>query len=167
MAVRSVLIPFLGLFCSSAALLGQLAPNDAEQPVRVNVTVNPDGTRTSYQFDQAHHQATATTSTPEGKVTQKIKYQIDDAGRFSSGVATGPDGKFLYKSVYKYTPDGRLDQESHLARNDTLVNKIVYSYGADGRQTGYTVYDASGKVIGQTSPVLPIPSASPKQKRKK
>jgi len=166
MAVRFFLVA-LGIAVGPAISLAQLAPNDSEQPVRVNVTVNPDGTRTSYQFDQAHRQATATTTTAEGKVTQKIKYEIDDAGRFSIGLVMGPDGKFLYTSVYKYTPDGRLDQELHLAKNDALVNKLVYHYGADGRQTGYTVYDASGKVIGQTSPVLPTASAPPKQKKKK
>jgi YD repeat-containing protein len=82
-------------------------------------------------------------------------------------VAIGPDGKFLYKSIYRYTADGRLDQESHLNKNDVLVNKIVYNYGADGRQTGYVVYDATGKVIGRTSPMQPTASASPKQRRKK
>jgi len=148
-------------------MLAQLAPNETDQPVRVNVTVNPDGTRTSYQFDQAHHQATATTTTAEGKITQKIKYEIDDAGRFSSGNVMGPDGKFLYKSVYKYTPEGRLDQETHLGKGDALVNKIVYSYGADGRQTGYVVYDASGNLIGRTSPVQTAPSSSAKPRKKK
>src|SRR2546421_7400779 len=122
MAVRLFLIFSLAVTFVSA----QIAPNDADQPVRVSVTVNPDGTRTSYQFDQAHHQAAATTTTAEGKITQKIKYAIDDAGRFSSGVVSGPDGKFLYKSVYKYTPEGRLDQEMHLGKNDAVVNKIVY-----------------------------------------
>jgi hypothetical protein len=165
MAVRLLLVSTLTLLVSVGS--AQLAPNDGEQPVRVSVTVNPDGTRTSYQFDQAHHQATATTTGAEGKVTQKIKYQIDDAGRFSSAMVMGPDGKFLYKSVYKYTPQGRLDEETHLNKADAVVNKLVYSYGADGRQTGYVVYDASGNVIGRTSPVQPTASASPKQRKKK
>ena len=165
MAVRFLILP-VAISALAAAATAQLAPND-ERPVRVNVTVNPDGTRTSYQFDQAHHQATSTTTTPEGKVTQKIKYDIDDAGRFSTAVVSGPDGKFQYKSVYKYSPDGRLDQEMHLNKADGLVNKIVYNYGGDGRQTGYVVYDASGNVIGRTSPVQPTASASPKQRKKK
>src|SRR5437764_4247604 len=104
MAVRLFVILFLTIRFVAA----QTSPNEPDQPVRVNVTVNPDGTRTTYQFDQAHHQATATTTTAEGKVTGKIKYDVDEAGRFSSGIVTAPDGRFLYKSVYKYTPEGRL-----------------------------------------------------------
>src|SRR5438067_8816435 len=166
MAVRFLIVP-LAICAFAANAAAQVAPNEADQPVRVNVTVNPDGTRTSYQFDQAHHQATATTTTAEGKVTQKIQYQVDDAGRFSSGVVMGADGKVLYKSVYKYTPDGRLDQETHLGKGDAVVNKLVYSYGADGRQTGYVVYDASGNVIGRTSPMQAAPSSSAKPRKKK
>jgi YD repeat-containing protein len=160
MSVRLFLI---SLALVSAAL-AQTPPNDSEQPVRVSVTVNPDGTRTSYQFDQAHHQATATTTTTDGKVTGKIKYTIDDAGRFSSGIVMGPDDKFLFKSQYKYTPDGKLDQETHLSRDDAVIGRIVYEYGPDGRQTGYTVYDAYGKVLGKTAPA---PAKQSQDKRKK
>src|SRR4051812_37349706 len=165
--VTALSLTIFGLF-GTDLIFAQSPPNESgDQAVRVNVTMNPDGTRTTYQFDQAHKQATATTTTAAGKVTQKIKYDIDDAGRFSSGVVSGPDGKFLYKSVYKYTPEGRVDQEIHLGKNDAVVNKIVYGYGADGRQTGYVVYDASGNVIGRTSPVQPAASASAKPRKKK
>jgi hypothetical protein len=157
----------LAFILSAAFACAQTAPNDSEQPVRVNVTVNPDGTRTSYQFDQAHRQATATTTTPDGKVTGKVKYAIDDAGRFSSGVVMGPDGKFQFKSAYKYNPDGRIDQETHLNRDDTIINKIVYSYDANGRQTGYVVLDAAGKIIAKTTPTLAKPSPAEKRKRAK
>ena len=165
MAVRVLVVFALTLGIASA----QVAPNDGEQPVRVNVTVNPDGTRTTYQFDQAHHKATATTATAEGKFTGKIKYEIDEAGRFSSGMHYGPDDKFLFKSVYKYSAGGRLDQELHLNGKDALVNKLVYSYDTDGRQTGYTVYDASGNILGQTSPVQGAkapPTPKPKKAKK-
>ena len=166
MAVRSFLLFAIALTAISA--LAQTAPpNEPEQPVRVNVTMNPDGTRTTYQFDQARRQATATTADAKGKITQKINYQIDEAGRFSSGVVMGPNDKFLYKSVYKYTPEGRLGEETHLNKDDTVANKLVYSYDANGRQTGYVVYDASGNVIGRTSPVQTKGTASPKPEKKK
>ena len=166
MAVRfSLFASILALATISAP--AQVAPNEPEQPVRVNVTLNPDGTRTTYQFDQTHRQATATTASADGKVTQKIQYQIDEAGRFSSGVVLGPNDKFLYKSVYKYTPEGRLGEETHLNKNDTVVNKLVYSYDANGRQTGYVVYDASGTVIGRTSPVQTKGGGSSKPEKKK
>ena len=165
MAVRFTFFAVVALAPFSFAMQAQVAPNDQEQPVRVNVTINPDGSRTSYQFDQAHRQATATTSAADGKLTNKIKYQIDEAGRFSSGVVFGADDKFLYKTVYKYTPDGKLDQETHLTKQDAVVNKLVYSYDANGRQTGYVVYDASGNVIGRTSPVQTKEASSPKPKK--
>jgi YD repeat-containing protein len=164
MALRPVLVPIIGALVSAAAF-SQTSPNDPNQPARVNVTINPDGSRTTYQFDQGRHQAIAVTTTAEGKVTGKITYQIDEAGRFSSGVALGPNDKLLFKSVYRYTPDGRLDQETHLDRNDAVVNRLVYNYDANGRQTGYVVYDASGNVIGRTSPVASKPSPGEKRKR--
>ncbi|HJT80324.1 MAG TPA: hypothetical protein VJ719_03925 [Chthoniobacterales bacterium] len=166
MPVRFFLLAFLHLALIPFSGSAQTAPNEPDQPVRVNVTMNPDGTRTAYQFDQAHRQATATTTDAQGKVTQKIKYQIDEAGRFSSGIVMGPNDKFLYKSVYKYTPEGRLGEETHLNKDETVANRLVYSYDANGRQTGYVVYDASGKVIARTSPVQ-SKSASPKPERKK
>ena len=167
MAVRFFPLLALAIVLNGIATLAQTAPpNESDQPVRVNVTMNPDGTRTAYQFDQAHRQATATTTNSQGKVTQKIKYQIDEAGRFSSGVVMGPNDKFLYKSVYKYTPEGRLGEETHLNKDDTVANKLVYSYDANGRQTGYVVYDASGNVIGRTSPVQTKSSPKPEKKKR-
>ena len=167
MLLRFALICFAVVGCTIRPAFPQAAPNESNQPVRVNVTVNPDGTRTTYQFDQAKHQATATTTTPDGKLTGKIRYEIDEAGRFSSGLVYGPDDKFLFKSVYKYTPEGRLDQETHLKQDDTFINKIVYSYDPNGRQSGYVVLDAAGKIIAQTSPVQTKGSPAPKRKRGK
>ena len=163
-AVGRSLISILVLAVLTSAGFPQAAPNDSDS-VRVNVTLNSDGTRTTYQFDQAHHQATATTTTPEGKVTGKIRYDIDSAGRFSSGMVYGPDEKVLYKAVYKYMPEGRLDQEIHLKMDDTFINKIVYHYDASGRQTGYVVLDSAGRIIAQTAPAQVKPSPKPKRKR--
>jgi hypothetical protein len=155
--------------CASLILIrslsAQIAPNENDIPVRVSVALNPDGTRTVYQFDQPHHQATATTTTAEGKVTGKIRYEIDDAGRFSTGLVLGPDEKFLFKSIYKYKSDGRLDEETHLNKDDAVINKLIYSYDANGKQTGYSIVGPDGKLIGQTAPVKPTPTATPKKKR--
>ena len=167
MDVRSFFVTSLAVLSSTVLSPAQVAPNDTEQPVRVNVTVNPDGTRTTYQFDQAHRQATATTTTAEGKVTGKTQYEIDEAGRFSSGLVYGADNKFMFKSVYKYTGNGRLDEETHLNKDDSLINRIVYSYDANGRQSGYVVYDAAGKVVGRTTPVVAKPEETPKPRKKK
>jgi len=99
------------------------SPTDA---VRVTVSLNADGSRTIYQFDNAKHEAIATTTDSDGKPRGKIVYQIGDAGRFVSGVFFGPDEKFLFKSIYKYDGTGRLEQETHLAKDDSVINKIVY-----------------------------------------
>jgi hypothetical protein len=148
------------LFAVSAG--AQLAPNDNDSAVRVSVAINPDGSKTVYQFDQPHHQATATTTNADGKVTGKIRYQIDDAGRFSSGVVFGADEKFLFKSTYKYKADGRLDEETHLGKDDAVINRIVYSYDTAGRQTGYAIVGPDGNLIGKTGPKA-TPTTTPKK----
>src|ERR1700704_5115994 len=95
--LRSSTIAF-GLWFSLFANSSGQSANDS---VRVNVTVNADGSRTAYEFDQPNHKATATTTEPDGKLRSKIRYKLDDAGRFASGVVYGPDGKFRFKSRYK------------------------------------------------------------------
>ena len=67
------------LMCGNAIAFSQ-ASTDA---VRVTMSMHPDGSRTVYNFDNAQHTATATTTDPDGKVRQTIRYQLDNAGRFS------------------------------------------------------------------------------------
>lgn len=149
------------LACATSALAQTAPPNDSAA-VRVNVTVNPDSSRTTYQFDNANHKATAITSEPDGKPRGKTVYRVDDEGRFATGVSFDAKGKFRFKSLYKYDAAGRIQEETQLSKEDAILNKIVYSYDANGRQTGYSVFDASGKLLGQTStPARPL---SPKKK---
>jgi hypothetical protein len=137
--------------CASAAR-SQLLDDNNKDAVRVTVAINADGSRTTYQFNNERHQATATTTSTDGKPMGKTIYQLDDASRFVTGVFFGPDKKFRFKSIYKYDGAGRLEQEIHLGKNDAVVNKIVYKYDQTGKRTGYSVYDASGKLLGSTSP---------------
>src|SRR5207249_6281504 len=65
------------------------------------ITVNPDGSRTAYEFDRAHHKATATTTEADGKPGGKIQYELDDAGRFARSRISVPNGQFKFRSVYK------------------------------------------------------------------
>src|SRR2546423_12425011 len=119
------------------SILAQLpapSPNDA---VRVTVSLNADGSRTVYQFDNGKHGAIATTTDPDGKPRGKIVYQIGDAGRFVSGIVYGPDEKFLFKSTYEYDAVGRLGEETNFGKDDTVINKIVYKYGPKGKQIVY------------------------------
>jgi len=135
------------------------SPNDA---VRVRVTLNADGSRTIYQFDNAKHEAIATTTDPNGQPRGKIVYQIGDAGRFVSGVVFEPDGRFLFKSVYKYDAAGRLEEETHLGKDDAVINKIVYKYDAKGKQIGYSVFDPTGKLLSGVASPTPTASSKPR-----
>src|SRR5437764_13043253 len=64
-ALRALfLVPCFGFFPGAHAQLENAAPD----PVRVTVSVNADGTRTTYEFDSPHHRATATTTGKDGKV---------------------------------------------------------------------------------------------------
>jgi hypothetical protein len=143
-------------------IIAQTPAPSSNDAVRVTVSLNADGSRTVYQFDNARHEAIATTTESDGKSRGKVVYQIGEAGRFVSGVVFGPDEKFLFKSIYKYDAAGRLEQEAHLAKDDAVVNKIVYKYNSAGKQTGYSVFDASGKLISGTASPAPTASAKPR-----
>ena len=138
------------------AIFAQTPAPSSNDTIRVTVTENADGSRTTYQYDNAKHEAIATTADPDGKARGKVVYRIDDTGRFATGVVFGPDGKFLFKSVFKYDGAGRLEQETHLAKDDSVVNKIVYKYNPAGNQIGYSVFDSAGKLI--SGPVSPSPT---------
>jgi hypothetical protein len=121
--------------------------------------VNQDGSRTAYEFDSANKKATATMTSAAGKPLGKIRYELDEAGRFATGEVFGPGGRFQFKTRYQYDPSGRLMEEARLSKDGTLVQKLVYAYGPDGKQTGYSVYDGAGKVLGQTRQVSSSPTA--------
>lgn len=132
----------------------------ASDAIRVTVTVNADGSRTTYQFNNAKHEAIAATADEEGKPRGKVVYRIDDAGKFLSGVIFGPDGKFVFKALYKYDTAGRLEEETHRAKDDSVINKVVYKYDAAGKQAGYSILDADGKLVSGTGSPTPTPSPS-------
>jgi hypothetical protein len=141
----------------------QSAPNDA---VRVTVSMHPDGSRTVWNYDTPQHKAVATTTDPDGKVRQTIRYDLDNEGRFSSGEVFGPDGRIRLKSRYKYDDAGRMLEETQSAADGTFQHKIAYSYDPSGKQTGYSVFDASGKLVTRTGGAATRPSPSPKPREK-
>jgi len=151
-------------FSAPSAFSQTPAPTETES-VRVNVTINPDDSRTAFEFDTAHHKASATTTERDGKVRQKILYELDDAGRFAKGQIFGPDGRFRFNSLYKYDSAGRLQEETQRTKDDALLAKIVYSYDSAGKQTGYSIFDASGKLIGRIGSPLPTPASSAKPRK--
>src|SRR6184192_162862 len=155
------------LIASGATIgLSQSPEQAGSDAVRITVSMHPDGSRTVYKFDNAQHKAVATTTDPDGKLRETIRYELDEAGRFSSGEISGPDGRLRFKSRYKYDDGGRLLEETQSSENGTLLHKIVYSYDASGKQTGYSVFDASGKLVGGTSAGKIRPSSSPKARDK-
>src|SRR5216110_911174 len=150
------------LMCDGASAFGQ-ASTDA---VRVTMSMHPDGSRTVSNFDNARHTAVYATTDPDGKVRQTIRYQLDNAGRFSIGEVSGPDGRVRLKSRYKYDDAGRILEEAQSAANGTLLNKIIYSYDSAGKQTGYSVLDASDKLVGGERAAGSRPSPSPKPRER-
>jgi hypothetical protein len=152
--------------CGTKIGLSQSPEQPPSDAVRVTVSMHPDGSRTVYQFDNAQRKALATTTDQDGKLRETIRYELDNAGRFSSGEISGPDGRLRFKSRYKYDDAGRLLEETQNAQDGTLLHKIVYSYDASGKQTGYSVFDASGKLVGGKGVAKARPSASPKAREK-
>jgi hypothetical protein len=149
-------------------VFAQSLPPDDSNSIRVNVTVNPDGSRTTYRFDANNHRASAVTTSSDGRILGKATYRLDDGNRFGSSVSFTADGKFRLKSIYKYDAGGRIAEETQLARDDSVLNKIVYSYDSAGRESGYSVYDGTGKLVGQTSSAArPPPATSASEGRKK
>jgi hypothetical protein len=152
--------------CGTKIGLSQSPEQTRSDAVQVTVSMHPDGSRTVYKFDNMQHKAVATTTDPDGKLRETIRYELDDVGRFSSGEISGPDGRVRFKSRYKYDDAGRLLEETQSAEDGTLLHKIVYSYDASGKQTGYSVFDASGKLVGGKSAGKVRPSTSPKAREK-
>jgi hypothetical protein len=154
------------LACGPNVAVSQDLEKTEINAARVTVSMNADGSRTVYQFDDAQHKAIATTTGQDGKLRQTIRYELDDAGRFSSGRISGPDGRIRFKSRYTYDNAGRLQEETQSAEDGSLLHKIVYSYDQNGKQTGYSIFDASGKLLGRITPLITAPSSSPKSREK-
>jgi YD repeat-containing protein len=164
MFTRTIAAPVVVAFWTSTASLRAQLITPTPDAVRVTVSINADGTRTTYEFDSPHHRAVATTTTKEGKMVGRIRYVLDEGGRYASGEVYGPDERLRFKTLYKYDDAGKLTQETQLGPDDAVRNKIVYAYDKIGRQTGYSVYDAAGKLIRQTPGAAPRPT--PPNKRK-
>src|SRR6266513_1477697 len=163
---RRLAISCAFLICGAATGLSQSSEQALGGAVRVTVTMHPDGSRTVYNFDNAQHKAVATTTGQDGKLRQTIRYELDDAGRFSSGRIFGSDGRLRLKSRYIYDNAGRLQEETQSAEDGSLLHKIVYSYDQNGKQTGYSIFDGSGKLLGRTTPLITAPSSSSKSREK-
>jgi hypothetical protein len=159
-------IPCALFVCSDTIGFGQSPEQGLNNAVRVTVSMHPDGSRTVYNFDNAQHKAVATTTDPDGKLRQTIRYDLDDTGRFSSAEISGPDGRLRLKSRYKYDDAGRILEETQSAADGTLQHKIVYNYDSSGKQTGYSVFDASGKLVGGKGAPIVRASPSPKPREK-
>ena len=161
-ALRLFVLFAAAAFCL-AEIIAQTASPNSDDAIRVTVTVNADGSRTTYQYDNAKHEAIATTADEEGQPKGKVVYRVDDAGKFLSGVVFGPDDKFVFKTVYKYDGAGRLAEETHLTKDDAVINKVVYKYDPAGKQIGYEIFDANGKLTSGT--VSPTPTPAPPKRR--
>ena len=154
------------VICATQTGLSQSPEQTRSDAVRVTMSMHSDGSRTVYKFDNAQHKAVATTTDPDGKLRETIRYELDDLGRFASGEISGSDGRLRFKSRYKYDDAGHLLEETQSAQDGAILHKIVYSYDAAGKQTGYSVYDASGKLVGGKSGAKARASSTPKAREK-
>lgn len=147
---------FLFLTFFGAAFLPNfiLAQSD-DAAVRVTVTMNPDGSKTVYQTNEASHQTIATTTDAKGKKQGKIVYLLDAQNRYESGDVFAPNGILRFKTQYRYDSAGRLTDESQLSKEGAVQHRIVYSYDEAGHQTGYAIYDGDGHLLGRTTPRQP------------
>jgi hypothetical protein len=151
---------------AQAGLAQSPEPNESGT-VRVRVTMDWDGSRTVYKFDDAHRKVVATTTDPDDKVRKRIEYDLDESGRFVSANVFGPDGRLRFKSRYTYDSAGRQQEEIQTAEDGAVLHKIVYSYDQTGRQTGYSIFDGSGKLLGRTTAPIIAASPSPKSRAKR
>jgi hypothetical protein len=150
----AVLLAFSApLACCFAQAQQEAGPGTS---LRVTMSLNEDGSQTVYETDAANRKATATTTSAAGKLMGKIRYKLDEAGRYETGEIYGPDDKLRFKTLYKYdVGTGRLTEETQLTAAGAVQHKIVYAFDAAGKPAGYSVFDASGKLLGQTRPKVP------------
>jgi hypothetical protein len=67
---RSTIVFFLAV-SPAATTLSHVAENGDKETVRVTMTVNADGSRTSHEFDAANKKATALTTEKTVRCTRK------------------------------------------------------------------------------------------------
>ncbi len=127
------------------------------------MVLNADGSRTTYETDTANHLSTSTTTGQDGKLREKIRYTLDENGRFARGEVFGPKEQFRFRARYQYDGSGHVLEEQREARDGSSLGKIVFQYDSAGHQSGYAVYDPTGKVMGRTSALSsPAKHASPR-----
>ena len=142
----------LSPLCALALFASMAGAQPGDDTLRVTVAVNPDGSKTIYQTNEAKRETTATSVGVNGKVRGKTVYKLDGGGRYERGEIFAADGKLWMKTKYEHDGAGRLLSETQFSRNGEVRNKLIYSYDAAGHQTGYAVYDAAGRLLGRTTP---------------
>ena len=124
------------------------------------MSLNDDGSKTIYETDTANRKATATTTSKAGKLMGKIRYTLDEAGRYDTCEVYGPDDKLRFKTLYKYEGTGQMREETQMTADGAVRHRIVYAYDAAGKPAGYSGFDGSGKLLGQTRQTVPAPAAA-------
>ena len=84
----------------------------------------------------------------------------DEARRFVAGKV------FAFTCFDGTRGAGRILEETQSAADGTLQHKIVYNYDLSGKQTGYSIFDASGKLVGGKGAAIVHASPSPKPREK-
>ena len=157
----------LAVITPSGGVFSHAPEGSPSGSIRVTMSLNEDGGKTVYETDTANRKATATTTNAAGKLQAKIRYTLDAEGRYETGDVHGPDDKLRFKTLYKYdVGTGRLTEETQLTAAGAVRHKIVYAFDAAGKPAGYSIYDPTGKLLGQTTPKLPAAPAVQQQPAK-
>ncbi len=152
--MRALVIASWLVFALIPRAFAQAVPGEP----RVSIVLNADGSRTTYETDAASRKCLATTNGTDGKVREKINYDLDENGRFARGEVLGPKGEFRFIALYKYDANNHLSEETHLAKDESVLGKIIFRYDSSGHQSGYSAYDGTGKLLGQTAAATATPA---------
>jgi hypothetical protein len=128
------------------SFFSQAAAKTGDNTVRVTVSVNADRSRAVLQIRGCAAQSSRNQHRAGGEDLREEFAMNWMMPGFSSGPIFGLDGQLRFTSLEK---------------NDALLHKIVYQHDSAGKQTGYAIFDASGKLIERTSASLPSASVSP------
>ncbi len=101
--------------------------------VRVKVTLNPDGSRTAYEFDTAHHTATATTTSRDGKPAAKFSTSSMRPAVSRPALFTARTGSFASRAYISTTTPAGCRKRRNSTKDGAVISKIVYTYDSAGK----------------------------------
>ena len=121
-----------------------------------------DAVRVTMQCTRTVHAQFTSSTTRSTRLWRRPPTRMVNSGRrfvtnwmrqaaFPAAKFPGPMAAFVSRAVTNTTMPDISWKRLKAPTDGTLLHKIVYSYDAAGKQTGYSVFDASGKLVGGKS----------------